>query len=80
MINRPPSPRELLIPFPLVNHMRDAIQLEMSDDYKYMQEALTVEWLIEQGLMPDYYDFDRRRYIKGPWWTTVYWYCEDKTQ
>lgn len=40
-MNRPPQPHEVLASW------------VFDEDYDSMQEALTAEWLIEQGLIPD---------------------------
>ncbi len=79
MINRPPTPADLL----------DAIEyvsVYMSDDMDCMQEALTVEWLIEQRLMPDPSEFgDVYRihlcsYKRTGMIILNGWICEDNTQ
>lgn len=79
MINRPPTPEEAFT--------RDELftQVPYSED-ECVQEALTCEWLIAQGLMPDPADLLCRdcknigehcgyysEHIDG-------WTCEDKTQ
>lgn len=57
------------------------------DENNCQQEALTCEWLIENGLMPDptetenhsvlHSDKKRLDFVRGISWT---WLCEEKTQ
>jgi hypothetical protein len=92
-MNRPPTPREYLG----FGEWCDVVFQQEECDEKQnsaMQEALTAEWLIEQGLMPDPTDFPPpvREYMwrpfKGEWYIkrkiingfVCYDVSEDKTK
>jgi hypothetical protein len=82
-MNRPPQPSECveLLWFTYFDNVR------FQEEYDCMQEALTCEWDIERGMMPDPTEtiqgrllFNERgplRFIPG---VVVQWFCEDKTK
>lgn len=89
-MNRPPQPTDLLW------YMKDGwahnycfLIPEMAEKYdsleaSCMQEALTAEWLIEQGFMPDPSSADFREEHNGSIWLDwdsphADWVCEDKS-
>lgn len=79
MISRPPKPEEVLAmgEFPLLA-VRPLFDVDIKQ-IEAMQEALTVNWLIEQGFMPDPSEFN---VFKGEFWICEYescWVCEDRT-
>lgn len=69
---RPPTPEEV-VEF----GQHDVLTLVMECDC--MQEALTAEWMIEQGLMPDPTEFTEDKFMRV---VGVHqcWYWEDKTR
>ena len=85
MINRPPLISEVLdieglslIKWNLENGDKKVFCATKNEN-ACMQEALTVEWLIEQGFMPDPSEvFEPGKKVYSV--TDDSWVCEDKTQ
>lgn len=89
MIDRPPQPQDFF-------NVRESSPSDLeayAENYHEMQEALTAEWLIEQGLLPDPSEFiwnvigsNRTNqvayYLGGNFalTSTSEWTCKDKTQ
>lgn len=71
MISRPRTPDEIITPW----------IASYEGNWNAMQEALTAEWLIEQGLMPDPSEFYLLRANGGlaSWCVREDgWQCQDK--
>jgi hypothetical protein len=83
MINRPPTPIDVLEYVDWLDELYcipTSVNIEQSNA---MQEAITAEWLIEYGFMPDpsraVMVWEKYK-IPYPVRIIVKWVCEDKTQ
>jgi len=80
MNNRPPTPDEVIAE-PWTEYCK-----RKGRDVSGMQEALTCEWLIEQGLMPDPTEYLQQGFVvfrHGEFTmpaVRIDWRCEDKTK
>jgi hypothetical protein len=78
-MNRPPLVDEVIIDTEWcnLNGYADGWRLELDN----MQEALTCEWLIEKGFMPDPTEYGGHEYWDtGMHWYELLWLKEDKTK
>lgn len=91
MIIRPPTPEEVLCIMDEMEwlYFNNHETLRKHSNYDCAQEALTCEWLIEQGMMPDTTQYNYEDSSYGRYWNKEIdgfaeefcdYQCEDKTK